>query len=142
MSTPKLIDKAHAANGAACDEVRDNWVASVNDLAHDVESWAREHGWEITQTPHEQKELRVGTYTIPYMEIDGPDGKVMLEPIARYHPDADGRVDLFAWPSHYRVQLLRKEGQGWFIKTDSGLNWPFPWGKDTFLSVAEELMKA
>src|SRR4051812_2966395 len=86
-------------------EIRDLWVEAVNALARDVEDWSHEHGWLAVQSEHQLSEAKIGPYTIPQLEIHGPEDKLILEPIARYGPGADGRVDLYAYPSYYRVQL-------------------------------------
>lgn len=30
----------------------------------------------------------------------------------------------------------------WVVRTESGLDWPHPWGRETFLALAEGLLKA
>jgi hypothetical protein len=147
MNSTTLNGQVQAGNSNASEEIRDNWVESVTDLAHDVETWAKERGWAISQEDHQQKEAPIGWYTIPRLEIDAhveigvPGGKLKIEPVGRFVPEGDGRVDIYAWPTHWRVLLLRK-GDDWVIRTESGLDWPQPWSRDSFLTVAEGLMKA
>ena len=127
--------------------VREAWVRDVKDLVHTVEEWAEgaaaERGWTTTKADIElSEEATGGSYVVPILEIHAPEGKLVLEPVGRGTMNADGRVDLYAWPSLYRVMLLRKNDQGWIVRTDSGLDWPESWGDDTFMSLAGGLLKA
>jgi len=68
-----------------------------------------------------------------------------LEPIARGTVGAQGRVDLYAWPSLFRVMLLHKpRGKDrpleWVVRTESGLDWPQAWSRETFLTLADGLL--
>jgi hypothetical protein len=54
---------------------------------------------------------------------------------------AAGRVDLYAWPTLFRVMLLRSpQDETWAIRTDSGLRWPNPWSEETFAQLALGLL--
>ena len=61
-----------------------------------------------------------------------------VEPVARDVVKADGRVDLYAFPSMNRMMLVRVGGK-WVLKTDSGVKWPEPWGEQTFARLTELL---
>ena len=70
---------------------------------------------------------------MPVLTIHAPQGRLILEPIARGIVGAQGRVDLYAWPSLFKVLLLHKpRGKDrpleWVVRTESGLDWPQPWG--------------
>ena len=131
---------------------RENWEHNTGLLADDVQTWAAQEAaarsWRVD---HEETELAEevvgGAYRVPVITIHAPQGKLVLEPIARGVLGAQGRVDLYAWPSLFRVMLLHKPlGQGrgleWVVRTDSGLDWPQPWGRETFLTLAEGLLNA
>ena len=124
-------------------ETRTAWVSNVMDLGNEVKSWASARGWAVAQADEELSESVVGgAYTVPRLKIDAPEGRLILEPVARGVVGAEGRVDLYAWPSHYRVMLLRRSGGDWVIRTESGLDWPQPWNRETFLTVAQGLLNA
>ena len=81
-------------------------------------------------------------YRVPVVTIHAPQGRLILEPIARGTLGAQGRVDLHAWPSLFRVMLLhRPRGKDrpleWVVRTESGLDWPQLWNRETFLTLAE-----
>ena len=41
----------------------------------------------------------------------------------------------------FRVMLLRQSDQ-WIIRTESGLDWPQAWSQETFLTLADGLLRA
>src|SRR6266511_3831152 len=94
--------------------LRDEWLRVVEGLGHQVRGWAEKKGWTVTEEPREVNEERLGVYRAPVLQIDTPHGQVILEPIARDVAGAEGRVDLYAWPTHFRVKLLRKADGIWY----------------------------
>jgi hypothetical protein len=136
MSIQTRISKKKAAEERAC------WQRAVSALKEQVEAWARAQGWPVAERSQSVTDDSIGTYEVPILEIDTPKGRVVLEPIGRDILGAHGRVDLYAWPTHYRVMLLRTGDDQWVVRTDSGLNWPAPWGDQTFVTLAEGLAEA
>src|SRR5437667_10843391 len=121
---------------------KDEWLRIVDGLRRQVREWAEAQGWAVEQSEREADDAYIGRYNVPVLEITTPGGEVVLEPVGTDVLGARGRVDLYAWPSHYRVMLLHKNGSDWVILTESGLKWPQPWEKATFVSIAEELAAA
>ncbi len=120
-------------------------------LADEVQAWAGQEaarGWRVEREEKELAEEVVGgAYRVPVVTIIAPQGRLVLEPIARGTVGAQGRVDLYAWPSLFRVMLLHKpRGKDkpieWVVRTDSGLDWPQPWSRETFLALADGLLNA
>jgi hypothetical protein len=134
-TVPKLSPEEQA-------QLRDEWLQVVAALAKQVRDWAEKKGWTVTEEQREINEEQLGIYRVPVLQIDTPRGQVVLEPIARDVAGAEGRVDLYAWPTLFRVMLLRGGGPDWVIRTDSGLNWPHPWEEATFAELAEGLLGA
>jgi hypothetical protein len=134
-TVPKLSPEEQA-------RLRDEWLQVVEALGRQVRGWAEQRGWTVTEERREINEERLGIYQAPVLQIETPHGSVFLEPIARDVGGADGRVDLYAWPTLYRVMLLRGGGPDWMIRTDSGIYWPHPWGEATFAELAEGLIGA
>jgi hypothetical protein len=122
--------------------IREEWLNAVDALRGQVREWAEQQGWKVEQSEREITELDLGTYRVPVLQIDTPRGQVVLEPQGQDILGGGGRVDLYAWPTHYRVMLLRKSGQDWVVRTESGLNWPHPWGPSTFAELAEGMARA
>ncbi len=131
---------------------RHNWERNTQALADAIQLWAEQEaparGWRVEREEKELAEDVVGgSYRVPVLTLHAPQGRVILEPIARGTVGAQGRVDLYAWPSLFKVMLLHKpRGEGrpleWVVRTESGLDWPLPWGRDTFLTLAEGLLNA
>jgi hypothetical protein len=121
-------------------QLRSEWLQVVDALARQVRDWAAKKGWSVTEEQREVNEERLGLYQVPVLKIDTPNGQVILEPIARDVAGAEGRVDLYAWPTYFRVKLLRSADENWYVRTDSGINWPHPWREETFAELAEGLL--
>ena len=66
----------------------------------------------------------------------------MFRPIGWNTLGSKGRIDLYAWPTLYRVMPLRRSDDSWVVRTESGIDWPHPWGKETFVELARGLVKA
>jgi hypothetical protein len=122
--------------------IRAEWLGAIDSLEHQVHEWAEQQGWAVSRSERELDEQSLGTYKVPILEIETPRGEVVLEPVGQDTLGGWGRVDLSAWPSLYRVRLLWKSGQNWVVRTDSGLDWPHPWGPATFVELAEGLVAA
>ena len=141
-------------------ERREEWVGAVTELVQQVANWADlwvgeydgpfRDGEYVRQTLIEKHEsLLGGSYSVPMLEIspprnqqEGTPGKyLVLEPVAYNVAGSDGRVDFYALPGLNRVMLLRSPELGWFVRTDSGVNWPHPWNQETFIGLAEALLR-
>jgi len=134
MST-KTVGRAQAA------EMREEWVEAVRALLEQARRWAQEAGWQVKERECELAEEPLGVYHVPMLEVDTPQGRVVLEPKGRNVAGAEGRVDFYAWPTHYDVMLLREKAGDWVIRT-SGLKWPFSWSQETFKDLASRLLEA
>ena len=153
MSMTLTLNKEQAADlETRLAQSRDDWERDTALLADEVQAWAASEaearGWQVER---EQKELAEevvgGAYRVPVVTVHAPQGRLILEPVARGVLGAQGRVDLYAWPSLFRVMLLHKplgkdRGLAWVVRTESGLDWPQPWGRETFLTLAEGLLNA
>ena len=122
--------------------IREEWLSAVDALRQQVKGWAEKHGWTVQQSEREITEEELGTYKVPVLDITTSQGQVTLQPVGQDIWGAKGRVDLKAWPTLYRVMLLRRDEPGWVVLTDSGLKWPHPWSESTFVELAEGLISA
>lgn len=135
-------------------DVRRDWERDTAALADDVQAWAEAagRGWRVERTEREVIEESIGgSYRVPVVTIRaGEYSELVLEPAARAllsFQKGQGRVDLYAYPSMYRVMLMHREvGKGrpleWVVRTSSGLDWPQPWDRETFLRLADGLLAA
>ncbi len=111
-------------------------------LKEQVRDWAKRRGWSVDETEREINEIDLGAYRVPVLEIGTPTGEVFLEPKGQDILGGGGRVDLYAYPTMFRVMLLWKTEPDWIILTDSGLKWPHPWSEPTFVELTEGLTGA
>ncbi len=121
------------------------WTSAVTALLEQVQHWVAEERpeWRVELTPTDVMEESLGRYVTQTMEISATSGRLVLEPVGLDVFGARGRIDFYAWPSLYRVMLLRSSAEAeWAIRTSSGIDWPQPWGKAGFLAVADRLLRA
>ena len=124
--------------------LREEWLDTVAGLQGQIKAWAdQEPGWAFTaQEERRIKESALGEYSVPVWKIQTPDGEVRLEPIARNYPGR-GIVELYAWPTLYRVRLIRdEEWGGWRVRTDSGIYLRQEWSRENFITLTNDLLTA
>lgn len=125
------------------DRIRDEWTQAVRDLERDIADWAKSEGWNVSASERVVNEESIGVYTVPDLTIETPEGqRLILEVRGRGPAGASGRVQLFAWPTLFRVLLLRKPDDGWIIRTDSGIPLHKTWNRETFITLAKDLLNA
>ena len=124
--------------------VRDEWMRALLDLEEDLSCWSVGEGWQVRRATKSFTEESTGQYTAPDLVIDTPEGeRLLVEVKGRGPAEASGRVQLSAWPTLFRVLLLHKPGQdGWVIRTDSGVPIRQPWNRETFVTLAKDLLSA
>src|SRR4051812_926313 len=101
-------------SSARADEIRSEWLAALNGLYGQITTWAVDEGWEVEINDTETSEEALGRYHVPVMQILTPTGRLVMEPTARFVVGGLGTVELYAWPSLFRVRLIRKpDNDGW-----------------------------
>jgi hypothetical protein len=126
-------------------EIVQEWRTTLNHLIEEISGWVQEQpGWSVQPiSQQEVAEEALGRYTAPVLTIDTPEGRLILEPMARMGFGSKGIVELYAWPTLYRVRLIqRPPGEGWDILTDSGIKLRQPWNRETFVTLAQDLLGA
>jgi len=124
--------------------LRDEWLRTVKELQHSVKIWASsEPGWSTSEgEEHQIEEDPLGVYTAISTNISMPNGRLILEPIARNYPGR-GIVELYAWPTLFRVRLLRGDSDDdWRVRVDSGFVLHQEWNRDNFIQFANDLLGA
>jgi hypothetical protein len=117
------------------------WLAEVESRLAEVEGWAKARGWQTRRFEREVTEDLLGAYTAPALEIEieRPQGRIVMEPVGRNVLGATGRIDLYVWPALFRVKLLRSARTGeWLVRTDSGVNLPGGWSEAAFLALVSD----
>jgi len=117
-------------------EVVREWQALVAQLTSQVRAWSEARGWRVDEKTLTLTEEQLGTYEVPMLIMELAQRQVLLEPIARRVIGAQGRVDLYSYPSMDRVMLLY-DGERWILRPELGPTWPLPWGESTFVDLLE-----
>lgn len=117
------------------------WQQKLAGLASDVKAWSEQQQWQVVEEQQTVTENGTPPYAAPALRIILPEGEVRLEPASMGGPWWAGRVFLTAWPSMHRL-MLEDVDQIWRIMTESGVAYPKPWDRDTFVALARELAAA
>jgi len=121
-------------------QVRNQWIAELEHLAHEVETWAKKQKWDVLRDQKRITEDRLGSYDVPVVLIHTPQGRLLLDPVARFVTGADGRIDLCIYPSYYDALVIAKVNDQWLIKSLDQPNWEQPWGEESFLAAKDRLL--
>lgn len=95
--------------------VKAEWVGRLDDLVDEVEGWARASGWRTRRIDKTVEERRLGTYKVPVLLMEKDTVEVVLNPVARLMPGADGAVDLYVAPAYDDIANLSSEGDRWVV---------------------------
>jgi hypothetical protein len=132
-------DSSPQTHVAGWEKERDEWVAAVERLVSDVESWCQAEGWWVGRQSKTLREDRLGAYAVPVLRIQSAQGRLVLEPIARHAVGTLGQVDLCSFPAFDHVPLVRTE-DGWRVWDAAKPGHGRAWSRKTFLKLAEQLL--
>lgn len=79
-------------------ELREEWVARLSALVNDVRLWASELGWSVKEAPKRMRDSEIGPYQADGLVLQKDHAKVLMDPISRSAPGAQGIVDLYLMP--------------------------------------------
>jgi hypothetical protein len=117
---------------------REAWKSQVRELCDEVKKWAKEKGWSVHEDIKQISEDHVGSYEVPVLVLQSPQGRVHIDPIGCEIVGASGRVDIFTWPALNRMLLVRGDDR-WEVRTDARVAWPAEWCEDTFFDIVNRL---
>ena len=95
--------------------VKAEWLGRLDSLVDEVEGWARAAGWRTRRIAKTLSERRLGTYRVPVLLMEKDTVEVVLNPVARFVPGADGAVDLYLAPAYDDIASLYFEGDHWVV---------------------------
>ena len=110
--------------------LRDEWLNVLADLTGRVKSWAEELDWSTRQISKKMKDSRLGSYEAPALLMQKETTRVLLDPVARFVPGADGVVDLYLMPAYDDIASL------YFVDGEWRLHYMFP-GTPTVATISQ-----
>jgi hypothetical protein len=90
----------------ATDALRDDWLADLGDLVRKVKGWAEQSGWKTREITKSMKDSVLGEYRAPALLMQRETVEVILNPVSRFVPGADGAVDLYLMPAYDDIASL------------------------------------
>lgn len=94
------------------------WLGRLEDLVKTVQTWATELDWSTRRITKKMKEPELGVYQAPALLLQFETVRLLLEPIARDVPGAEGTVDLYAMPAYDDLATLVSKGGKWKLHRD------------------------
>lgn len=115
-----------AANDAASvvdvEAVKSEWLERLDVLVADVQAWAAASGWRTRRIQKTVEERELGRYKVPVLLMEKNAVEVVLNPVARFVPDADGAVDLYLSPAYDDIASVYHEAGRWFVRYSDPLD--------------------
>jgi hypothetical protein len=91
------------------------WLTMLTDLIGSVEQWAKDLGWSTKRIEKPMEDSDIGRYVAPALLLQEQTTKVLLEPITRSAPGADGVVDLYLMPGYDDIASLYFYDNRWHL---------------------------
>jgi hypothetical protein len=106
---------ADAPRGSAenSQQLKERWIERLSALVNEIRRWAVEMEWSAKEVSKAMEDSAIGNYTAPGLLLQKEFTKVLLEPIARSAPGAEGVVDLYLMPGLDDIASLYYYGGGW-----------------------------
>ncbi|HEV3003477.1 MAG TPA: hypothetical protein VGX78_03405 [Pirellulales bacterium] len=117
------------------------WLADIEGVFQNAERWAARLQWTTKRDSKVITEQSIGQYEAPLLLIHAPQGRLMLDPIARFVGGAEGRIDFCVMPSFDSAMLVKVDG-GWRFSSNSRTDFDLPWSEESFATVAAEMLKS
>lgn len=97
------------------DQMREEWIARLTDLIQQVQQWAQAIGWSTKRIEIQRDDSQIGRYKAPALLMQDESIRILLEPIARSAPGAQGVVDLYLMPAYDDIASLYFYDDCWHI---------------------------
>ena len=92
---------------------RYDWLAKLGKLVTTVSKWAEELDWATRTVDKKMEDAEIGNYRAPGLLLQQETVRLLLEPIARIAPGAEGAVDLYLMPSYDDIASLYYYSNRW-----------------------------
>jgi len=88
------------------EELRSEWIEQLRKLMAAVNEWARDLGWDTREIEKRMDDSEIGVYQAPSLLLQNETSRVLLDPVARTAPGAEGVVDLYLLPAYDDIASL------------------------------------
>ena len=95
--------------------VKKEWVSRLSNLIDTIKNSAEESGWRTRRIDKTITERELGTYKVPVLLMEKDTVEVVLNPVARFVPGAEGAVDMYLAPAYDDIASLYFEGGQWML---------------------------
>jgi hypothetical protein len=99
--------------------LRDEWLRRLSVLTNLVKGWAEELDWSTRQISKLMNDSRLVTYEAPPLIMQQGTTRVLLDPISRFVPGAEGIVDLYLMPDYDNIASLYFVKGAWRLQLTS-----------------------
>lgn len=94
-------------------EERSKWIFRVEELAQQVENWARNAEWSTKRIPFRLDDAVIGKHSLPAVLMQKGTCRILFEPVSRSSPGADGVIDLYLMPGYDDIASIYFYGNQW-----------------------------
>jgi hypothetical protein len=91
------------------------WLERVNRLVNEVEQWVKEAGWATRRVEKKLEDARIGNHRVPALLMQEDTCRIILEPVGRSAPGAEGLVDLYLMPAYDDIASLVFSAGRWYL---------------------------
>lgn len=92
---------------------RSAWMETVNALVDQVEGWAKQLDWSTRRVEKKLEDSFIGEHSVPALLMQEDTCRILLEPVGRSAPGAEGVVDLYLLPAYDDIATLYYCNQRW-----------------------------
>jgi hypothetical protein len=85
---------------------RTEWLKRINSLVELFEQWAIELHWSTRRVEKKLDDTRIGKHRVPALLLQEDTCRILLEPVGRSAPGAEGVVDLYLMPAYDDIASL------------------------------------
>ena len=92
---------------------RTAWQEKVTTLVDQVEAWAKDSNWSTRRIEKTLEDSFIGDHHVPALLMQEDTCRILLEPVGRSAPGAEGVVDLYLLPAYDDIATLYYYNQRW-----------------------------
>jgi hypothetical protein len=126
----------------------DSWLHTLDRLIKQLTEWLDDLGWSHRLIEKPLDDSEIGTHKVPALLLQDGATRMLVEPIARRAPRAQGVVDLYRMPAYEDIATFYFDGRKWQVRyaeptesfgRDAGEAETKPLSKATLRSVLETM---